>query len=401
VSATTDAIPFDLVDLEPDERAVVEKAREISVDVLAKNAPRYDIEAVFPAENFDAMRAEGFTGVVVPKQYGGLGLGPQAYSLFLKSLAKGCASTAGSFHMHNSVMRFLDVLGTHEQKEHYYAEAVSGKLFGSWGAEPGTSWAGTIALNTGYDIVPEGFKVNGAKYFCSLGEGASYGLLYAVATEKRQQANLEDVQFFMANTDNPGVEIKDQWDPIGMRATVSKPVILTDCVVPQIAQIGEPGGIRRIPSEFYGLGYSSFYQGIAEAAYEWALNHAQTRTVQPSNEPIGKFDRIQRKIGAMAVSVHQGALAVEHAARRVAHEDVDRGGSLLAVMKAKAITTVTALEVTNLAIDVAGGPGVIRGNPPERLLRDARAATLMVPAFDQCMETVAKNELGYATRELH
>lgn len=401
MTSTVAELTFDMVDLDPEERDVVVRARELSSAVLAKNAPRYDLEAVFPKDNFDAMRAQGFIGVVVPKQYGGLGLRAPAYSLFLKALARGCASTAGSFHMHNSVMRFLDVLGTSEQKEHYYAEAVAGRLFGSWGAEPSTSWAGTIALNTGYDEVPEGFKVNGSKYFCSLGEGASYGLLYAVVSEKVQQANLADVQFFMANTDNPGIEILDQWDPLGMRATVSKPVVMTDCVLPNIARIGEPGGIRRIPSEFYGLGYSSFYQGIAEAAYVWALNHAQTRTVKPSNEPIGKFDRIQRKIGAMSLAVHQGALAVDYAARLVALEDVDPGGSLLAVMKAKAITTTTAIEVTTLAIDVAGGPGVIRGQPPERLLRDARTATLMVPAYDQCVETISKNELGYQTRELH
>jgi alkylation response protein AidB-like acyl-CoA dehydrogenase len=395
-----DVTEFDLIELEPYERAVVLKAREISAEVLAQNAARYDAEAIFPAENFEALRAEGMTGVVVPKQYGGLGLGALAYSHFLRALARGCASTAGSFHMHNAVMRFLGVLGTDEQKEHYYAEAVKGHLFGSWGAEPTTSWAGTIALNTGYDDVDGGFQVNGSKYFCSLGDGASYGLLYAVRSAKVNGANLGDVQFFMANTDNPGVEIVDQWDPLGMRCTVSKPVLLKNCVLPTIARIGEPGGIRRIPSEFYALGYASFYQGIAEAAYAWALHHAQTRTTKPSNEPIGKFDRIQRKIGAMALSVHQGALAIEHAGRCM-DRGATPGDTLNATLKAKAIATTTALEVTNRAIEVAGGPGVLRGAPPERYLRDARTGTLMVPAYDQCVETISKNELGYSDRELH
>jgi alkylation response protein AidB-like acyl-CoA dehydrogenase len=396
---TAEPAASELEDLDDDERAVVELAREVSADVLAKNAARYDREAVFPAENFDALRAAGLVSVVVPKQYGGHALTPLAYSVFLKTLARGCPSTAGSFHMHNAVMRFLDVLGSEAEKAHWYAEAVAGHLFGSWGAEPMTSWAGTIALNTAYVDAPGGYSINGAKYFCSLGEGATYGMLYAVAADKAAEANIDDVQFFIVDTRGDGVTIKDEWDTLGMRATVSKPVILENAFVPDIGRIGGPGGIRHIPSEFYALGYATFYQGIAEAAYAWALHHAKTRTTKPLNEPIGKFDRIQRKIGAMALSVHQGALAVEHAARRVGRPD--QYGSLLAAMKAKAIATTTALDVTNLAIEVAGGPGALRAMPIERLFRDARTAVLMVPAYDQAVETIAQNELGYATRELH
>ncbi len=392
---------FSLVDLNERERGVIEIAEELARGVFAENAARHDEEASFPEANFDALRATGLIEVMVPERHGGHELRPHAYSLFLRTLARGCASTACSFHMHNSVMKFLTVLGSEEQHEHYFAEAVRGRLFGSWGAEPSTSWAGTIALTTGYEEVDGGFRISGSKYFCSLGDGASFGLLYAVRTEVVERANIDEVQYFIVEVSDPGVEIVDDWDPLGLRATVSKPVILRNCFAPTLGRIGGPGDVRRVPTEFYSLGYASFYVGIADAAYAWALDYARTRTTKPLNQPIGMFDRVQRKIGEMALHVHQGALAVEHAARFMSWEDADPLQKLVAALKAKAIATNSALTVTRLAIDVAGGPGVLRRLPAERHYRDARTATVMVPAYDHALETVAKNELGYAEREVH
>jgi alkylation response protein AidB-like acyl-CoA dehydrogenase len=397
----TDGAAEALIEVSAREQAVIDVAEVLAVEVLGKNAPRYDEGAVFPAENFAAMHEAGFIGVVVPEEYGGLGLRPIAYARFLKALAKGCASTAGSFHMHNSSMRTLQIFGTEEQKEHFFREAVErGALFGSWGAEPASSWAAAnVSLTTSYRAVEGGYAINGSKYFASLGEGASYGLLYCVPDDRKDNATIDDITFFVVSTAAEGCTVKDDWDPIGMRATVSKPIELKDCFVPEIGRIGQPGDIKKISTEFYSLGYASFYQGIAESAFAHAIHHAQTRTVRPSNKPIGHFERVQRKIGEMSLATHAGALAVDHAARTLQYPGEQPLASLHASLQAKCVTTTTALTVTSLAMEVAGGPGAIRGNAFERLFRDARTATLMVPAYDQCLETVAKNDLGFGTRE--
>jgi alkylation response protein AidB-like acyl-CoA dehydrogenase len=399
----TQSSPAAAGDVSAREQEVIDRAEVVAADVLAKNAPRYDQDATFPADNFAAMHEAGFIGVVVPEEYGGLGLRPVAYSRFLKALAKGCASTAGSYHMHNSSMRTLEIFGTEEQKQHFFGEAVErGALFGSWGAEPASTWAGSnVSLTTSYAPAEGGYKITGSKYFASLGEGAAYGLLYCVPEEHKDSATIDDITFFVVSTAAEGCTVIDNWDPIGMRATVSKPIELKECFVPSIAKIGQPGDIKKISTEFYSLGYATFYQGIAEAAFAHAVHHAQTRTVRPSNKPIGHFERVQRKIGEMSLVVHAGALAVDHAARTLQYGGGGPLAALHASLQAKAITTTTALTVTSLAMEVAGGPGAIRGNPFERLFRDARTATLMVPAYDQCLETVAKNDLGFATREFN
>jgi alkylation response protein AidB-like acyl-CoA dehydrogenase len=385
-------------DLSDAETRIVRSAREVAQEVLAKNAERYDREAKFPADNFAALKAAGLLGPTVPKAYGGLGLRPFAYSRYLTELAKGCASTGISFHMHNVTMHYIDLLGSEEQKRHFFGEVVQGgHLFGSWGAEPSTSWAGPVALTTGFESVDGGFLISGNKYFCSLGDGARYGLLYAVEQHKTAQANRDDIQFFIVDASAAGVTVKDEWNTLGMRATVSKPIAFERVRVPELGRLGKPGDIARLPNAMYPLGYATVYAAIARAAYDWAVHHAQTRTIKPSNRPIGHFDRIQRKIGEMALAVHASSLAVDYAGRTLDQLPGFEGKQIgqNATYRAKAIATSAVLSVTGLALEVGGGPSVVKGNPPERYHRDGRTGVLMVPAFDQCVENIAKNELGF------
>lgn len=386
-------------DLSDQERDVIARAQWIANEVLSKNAERYDREAVFPVDNFEALRCAGLVGVTVPRQYGGLGMSLLGYILFLKALARGCPSTASSFHMHNVVMWFIDLIGTEEQKHLYFSEVVErGRLFGSWGAEPTTSFAGTVALSTEFREVAGGYEISGSKYFCSLAEGASYGLLFAVPEGRGHEANLREVQFFIVDAKSDGIEIESYWDPLGMRATVSKRIILRNCRVPAIARLGEPGAILRMPTERFALGYAAVYQGIAEAAFDFATRYANERTLKPSNVPIAHFERIQRKVGQMDVAICAGASVLEDAARTMVSTE-DEGSRLQCAQRAKVVTTRVALTVTSLAMEVCGGSGAMRGNPVERYFRDARTATLMVPGYDQCIETLGKIALGMRVGE--
>lgn len=390
------------IGLADDEQAVVAEARGVAKEVLDANAEAHDKAAVFPEKNFTALRAHEFLGVTIPESYGGRGLRAFTYSRFLKELAKACAATAGSFHMHNTVMRDIGILGTEAQKAFYFGEVLDrGSLFGSWGAEPTTSWAGKVTIGTGYEETASGYRINGKKYFCTLADGASYGMLFAVEQQYTNvQSNMDNIQCFIIDAQSPAVSIGGDWDPLGMRATVSRAISIEDYEAPEIAKLGEPGDqIRRSLAEFFFLGDSAVYQGIAEGAYEWAVGYAKSKKVGTAKEPISQYDRIQRKVGEMALAVRSGSVALDHAAHVVDQVDAnpelkDERVGVSAALHAKALVTRVALQVTGLALEVAGGPGIIHGNPLERYHRDARTAVMMVPAYDQCVEGIAKLELG-------
>src|SRR2546430_16611265 len=99
------------------------------------------------------------------------------YVAVIRTIAQGCANTAMTLHMHSTVMRFIDVLGTEAQKRRYFPEVVRfGKPFGRWGSEPPVTLPRTFLMEN--PIPPHGadWGIEGAKHPCTLAPGAPYYL---------------------------------------------------------------------------------------------------------------------------------------------------------------------------------------------------------------------------------
>src|SRR5215468_4110137 len=123
---------------------IVERAAALTRAKIAPRAALYDREARNPVESWGDLRREGFLACAVPGTHGGMGLDRASYTAVIRTIARGCASTAMTLHMHSTVMRFIDALASQAQKRRYYAEVVErGKMFGSWGSEPAVSLSRT------------------------------------------------------------------------------------------------------------------------------------------------------------------------------------------------------------------------------------------------------------------
>ena len=84
-----------------------------------------------------------------------------------------------TLHMHSTVLRFIDALGSEAQKRRYFAEVVKhGRLFGSWGSEPAVSLSRTFLMETVVRAEGDGYVVDGTKYFCTMALGASYYMVW-------------------------------------------------------------------------------------------------------------------------------------------------------------------------------------------------------------------------------
>ena len=88
---------------------------------IAPRAAQYDRRAPIPVESWRDLWREGFLAAAVPAAHGGLGLDMPTYIGVIRTIARGCASTAMTVHMHSTVMRFIDALGTEAQKRRYFA----------------------------------------------------------------------------------------------------------------------------------------------------------------------------------------------------------------------------------------------------------------------------------------
>jgi hypothetical protein len=373
---------------------VVATAARLARERLAPRAARYDREAANPVDSWRDLHAHGLLACAIPAAHGGLGLDTPAYVDLVRTLAQGCASTAMTLHMHSTVMRFIDALGSEAQKRRYFAEVVDGgRLFGSWGSEPAISLSRTFLMETAIRADGDGWVVDGVKHFCTMALGAAYYMVWCALDGEADMGKA--LLQALVPADAAGLATDGKWDTLGMRGTYSPSVTFTGVRVAGDAVLGQPGSATQVGVvEIFGLGYAAVYVGIAEAALAFTLEYAKQRVVRPENVPVAQDPAVQRHVGALSAHLEAARLVLDDAAARWEPADIAERGNL--ANRAKYLATEVSLDVTSRAIQVVGGRGAYREFPVERAFRDARTATLMPPTIDRMLEAIGKSALGLA-----
>ncbi|MDQ6674118.1 MAG: acyl-CoA/acyl-ACP dehydrogenase [Chloroflexota bacterium] len=369
---------------------LVERVAELARTRLAARAARYDADAVFPIDNYRDLHAEGLLGLTVPEAYGGLGVDPLTYVLCLLEIAKGCSATALTFNMHATVMSIVDSIANDDQKRRIFGEVVeSGKVVASLGSEPGSSFRDLYVVQTRFQPVDGGYQVKGVKHFCSIGDAADlYAVIGLIESTTSARAGLLCA---VIHRDTPGITVERTWNAVGMRATRSDTIRL-DALVKHADVLGGPGAYLTADLAGFGLGYAAVYLGIAEAAFEYILDYARTRAIKPATEPMSNHPLVQRSIAEMATSVRAGRLLLAEAAQ--AKMSGDKAATALTINQAKYFCAEVGVSVTQQAMRLAGGRGILKDMPLERWHRDSLAGPVMPPADDRCLETIGKMLCG-------
>ncbi len=377
--------------LSPEGQYLVERAARLARERFAPRAAQVDATATFPFENYADLRQHGLLGLTVPKEHGGLGADSLTYSLILKEISKGCAATGLTFNMHSAIVGFLDQLATPQEKARYFREAAQeGKIFASITSEPGSSFRDKFTVGTAVKRVDGGFVINGTKHFCSLATGADYYFTWGVLEDVADIR--EGLLTILVPKGAPGITIEETWDTLGMRGTASHTMHYRDCFVPASQAVGAPGAILGKDMSIWSLGYTAVYLGIAEAAYDFAVNFAKTQKFKPAMTPIMDQPSVQRTIGEMNAALEAARQLLYEAARMRGAED--RRAKTLAMNRAKYAASEAGVAITQLALRLCGGRGILKSFPLERHLRDALAGPVMPPSNDRCLETIGKLALG-------
>ena len=184
-----------------------------------------------------------------------------------------------------------------------------------------------------------------------------------------------------------GVKIEGIWNATGMRGTISH-TIRYDCLVPESDVVGTPGSLLTIDLSGFALGYAAVYLGIGEAAFDYMLEYAKTKTLKPATEPMSHHPLVQRTVAQVGTALRAAQLLVHEAAR--VRMTGDKAATMLAVNQAKTYCSEVGLTATTQALRLAGGSGILRDLPLERWHRDSLAGPVMPPANDRCLETAGK-----------
>jgi alkylation response protein AidB-like acyl-CoA dehydrogenase len=378
---------FPLPPLTDEQSRVIDQMATLSRERFSKRAAKYDAESSFPYENYADLRREGLLPLTVPRAYGGLGADPVTYAHALRELARGCSSTALTFNMHSTVTTFIDALGTEAQKRRYFRDIVEhGKLIASITSEPEQSFRDKFVLNTVFRKTANGgYHVGGVKHFCSIGDAADYYFITGII-ESHTSAKDGVISALIPRTD-AGVKLEGIWNATGMRGTISH-TIRYDCTVDPENVIGAPGEYLTIDLQGFGLGYAAVYLGIGEAAFDYMIEMAKTKTQRPGTTPIAEHPLVQRTVAEVGTAIRTARLLLHDAAR--VKMTGDREATMLVVNQAKTYCSDVGLMATEKALRLAGGTGILKSLPLERWHRDALAGPVMPPANDRCLETVGK-----------
>ncbi len=378
--------------LPPDEQEIVSLISRLARERFAPRAARYDAENTFPTENYADLREHRLMDLTVPKEYGGKGLSSLAYCLAMREMAKGDSSTALTFNMHATIMTIIAHIATPEQKERYFGEVVRrGAIFASIGSEPNASPnSSKFYIETTLSKTPGGYRLNGNKFFCSFGNAADYYFIYAMLENTKRIR--EGLVSAVVPKGTPGVTVIETWNSMAMRATASHSMTYQDGFVREDDIVGPPGVVFTSGLGIeYAVGYATIYLGIAEAAYEFARDYARTRVIKPDTQPIGHSPVIQRYIAEMSVALEAARLMSAQAALTSRPGTSER---VFAISQAKYLSAETAIKVTDLALRVCGGRGLLKDYPLERYYRDVRAGLVMGPSTDFLLLNIGRAELG-------
>ena len=383
--------------LSDEHRMIRDMARDFATKEIAPVAAHYDETGEFPYETIRKMGKMGFMGIEVPEKYGGVGMDTLAYVLALEEISKADAAHGVVMSVNNSLYCYGFMhFGTEEQKQTYLRPVASGEAIGAYAlTEPQSgSDAGNIRVTATKSDDGAHYVINGTKSWISSAPAARYILLFA-QTDPDAQPRHRGVSAFIIDTQEPGFHRGKTEPKLGIRASATSEIHFDDYRCPVERRLGAEGEGFKIAMSVLDagrIGIAAQALGIAEAAYEAALQYARER--HAFGQAIGHFQMIQQKLADMKCRIEASRLLIYQAA--LAKEESKETGRryTLESSMAKLFASETAMWVTTQAIQIHGGMGYSKELPIERYFRDAKVTEIYEGTSEIQRMVIARLETG-------
>ena len=363
------------LELTDGQQELINRVSVLACEKFAPRAAEYDRTATFPAEDFVDLFHAGLHAPVIPKEHGGLGLGPYSGDVFTlwmmtKEIARADLSLARCWEGHVNSLVLLDGMANEEQRTRWFKGVVErGEKWVAWSGEPQARKPGEVVrFGTTVEKVAGGYVVDGNKAFATSAGGAEWAILLVNTAGpggvRHAEAASLDTQLMMAcDLSDPTVEIDTSWwDPIGMRATVSHLVNFRHTFIPDANLIGYPGQyLKEGWQTCFIPHYAATFLGAAEAAYDYAFNYVTTQN--KVDDPY-----VQHHIGQMSVNIETAHLWLRHVARL--WETGRYLEAQIAGSRARHVVEHLAEDSIKQCIRACGARCLIRPSSLERVYRD-------------------------------
>jgi alkylation response protein AidB-like acyl-CoA dehydrogenase len=355
-------------DLPDEHRMIRDTVREFCEDEIEPIAWDIEEEHRFPAEIFEELADLDMLGVPVSEEYGGLGGDQLMYATVTEELGRVSGSIGLSYAAHVSLAsKPIELFGTEEQKERWLRPLAEGEYLGSWALTEPESGSDASDMDTTAEKDGDEWVLNGTKQFITNASVAGSVLVKAVTDPG---AGYDGISTFIVDPDeDDGFEVTTEWDKMGLNASPTCEIKLTDCRLPEDRLLGDEGeGWEQTKKTLDGgrISIAALSTGLAQGAFESARDYATER--EQFGQPISRFDAIRNKLVDMHRKTERARLLTHRAAAKYDDgESVTRESAL-----AKLDASEAAREVAEDAVQTLGGYGYTTDFAPQRFFRDAK-----------------------------
>lgn len=368
------------------------------LDRFRARAADYDARNVFCREDFDELVSRGYLRLFCAEHDGGAAVGMADAVACQRRLAAAAPATALAVNMHlvwTGVARLLEQ-GGDSSLGFILSEAAAGEVFAFGLSEPGNDAVLFDSRTVAEQRADGGYAFTGTKIFTSL--SPVWTRLGVVG--KSAEGESEELIHGFITRDSAGVEIIEDWNTVGMRATQSHTTRLNGVVIPQKRIFRHlPVGPNADPLVFaifaaFETLISGVYAGIADRALELSAQASLQRPPGLDGLPVASRPGVRATVADAgmrweALDAHVRTLTADLDA------GVDHGDRWFAkLVSLKIHATGVARELVDAAVSLSGGRGYFNDSEVSRLSRDVAAGSFHPSSLESARRTVASAWLG-------
>ncbi|MGH8662703.1 MAG: acyl-CoA dehydrogenase family protein [Burkholderiales bacterium] len=374
--------------LSEDQRQIQDLIRRVAKDRIAPRAAAIDRSAEYPQDMFALLKELGLFTLPFPPEYGGTGSMLSA-CIAVEELGRVCYNTAYLLVVQWLPFGAILAGGTQAQRSRYLPGLASGELRAAFSTTEPQSGSDVQGIRTRATPVAGGYRIDGAKIWCTNSDVADFVLVAA----KVPEGGKSDIHLFIVEKGTAGFQVGRKEDKMGARGVASCPLFFDGVFVPEANRLGAGG------SQGFKVVMEAFNQsrpiiaargiGLAQGAIDHATEFIQGRSA--FGQPVGDFQGVRWMVADMAMQTEAARQLVYRAASMADAGATGRELAPIAAM-AKCFATDVAMRVATDAVQLFGAAGISAEYPINRYFRDAKVLQI-VEGTNQIQRNIIANAL--------
>ena len=374
--------------LNDDQRQIQDLIRRVARERVVPRANDIDRTAEYPQDMFDLLGELRLFPLPFPAEYGGTGSMLSA-CLAVEELGRVCYNTAYLLVVQWTPFGAILAGGSEEQKRRLLPGLAAGTLRAGISVTEPQSGSDVAGIRTRAHRVGDGYRISGAKAWCTGAPVADFVLVAARTGEGDSPGGLN---LFIVERGTKGFEIGGKEDKMGARGIPSCPLFLDDVFVPEANRLGAEGKGFKIVMEAFNTArpiMGARGVGLAQGAIDHAVAFVQQRVA--FGRTVGDFQGVRWMLADMAMQTEAARHLVYRAAAMV---DAGVSGQALAPIAAmaKCFAADTAMAVATNAVQLFGAAGISAEYPINRYMRDAKVLQI-IEGTNQIQRNIIGNSL--------